>query len=511
MSGVLCGFGLTLGTSRASALDAQVESTTLAQGYEVASPWGASLVRRRLVQQAGFSLFQRGEDDGPVVAARVLVRFDADVGLDSHLPLDRRGAETSAAIAEGAHFVPGLAPASTDVVFAYVDVDRLAGGWLGVRAGRQVVSDVLGWWSFDGLRVRASSPVFVRFEAYGGLEQRGGLPLSTPRYERPGVWRGAAVREIDRGAARTAYPSYLDAGLAPAFGASLATLGLDFVDAGVEYRRVENTAPAALSPFARAGETVAVFDEARTSSERLALAAAVSEATLGAVRGSLVHDLLLERPTRITGRIEGYVSPTVTLGLDAEHDYPSFDGDSIWNWFAREASTLAVARGEVQLTRKIDLSMRAGTKAWALVTEGEVDSARGSIAEKPEIDSIAADALVDTIARYRGGLADAVARSMIQAGARGHRVGVEVSGERRLDGGRFALGGRVSWFDTGYDDELYDRGGLESDRTTLAYALGVGFQPLRSTQLGVEWDHAHSERVGHRLRLFASLALRWGG
>jgi hypothetical protein len=92
------------------------------------------------------------------VAARVLVRFDADVGLDSHLPLDRRGAETSAAIAEGAHFVPGLAPASTDVVFAYVDVDRLAGGWLGVRAGRQVVSDVLGWWSFDGLRVPLLRP-----------------------------------------------------------------------------------------------------------------------------------------------------------------------------------------------------------------------------------------------------------------------------------------------------------------------------------------------------------------
>ena len=502
---------VALSANFSNALDAQVESTTIAQGYEVASPWGASLVRRRLMQQAGFSLFERGDDDGPIVTARVLVRFDADVGLDAHLPLARRGAETSDAIADGAHFVPGLAPASTDVVFAYVDVDRLAGGWLGVRAGRQVVSDVLGWWSFDGLSVRASAPAFLRFEAYGGLEQRGGLPLSTPRYERPGVWRGAVASELDRNAARTAYPSYLDPGIAPAFGASVATLGLDVVDASVEYRRVENTAPAALSPFARAGTSVAVYDESRTSSERVAFAAALSEPTLGAVRGSLVHDLLLERPTRILGRVEGYVSPAVTLGVDAEHDYPSFDGDSIWNWFTREASTLAVARADVQLTRKIDLSARAGTKAWALVTEGEVESARGSIAEEPTVDTIAADALFDTIARYRGGVADAAARSMIQAGARGHRVGVEVSGERRLDGGRFALGGRVSWFDTGYDEELYDRSGLEADRTTLAYALGVGFQPLRSARLGVEWDHAHSERVGHRLRIFASLALRWGG
>ncbi len=53
------------------------------------------------------------------------------------------------------------------------------------------MSDVLGWWSFDGALLRVTTPYYVQLEAYGGLEQRGGLPLSTSRFERQGIWRGS--------------------------------------------------------------------------------------------------------------------------------------------------------------------------------------------------------------------------------------------------------------------------------------------------------------------------------
>ena len=41
-----------------------------------------------------------------------------------------------------------------------------------------------------GALARVELPAYLAFETYAGYEQRGGLPLSTPRFERDGVWRG---------------------------------------------------------------------------------------------------------------------------------------------------------------------------------------------------------------------------------------------------------------------------------------------------------------------------------
>jgi hypothetical protein len=52
------------------------------------------------------------------------------------------------------------------------------------------MADTLGWRSFDGGEVKVTTPSYFAVEGYGGFEVRGGLPLSSPRFERDGVQRG---------------------------------------------------------------------------------------------------------------------------------------------------------------------------------------------------------------------------------------------------------------------------------------------------------------------------------
>src|SRR4029078_13197676 len=77
-----------------------------------------------------------------------------------------------------------------ELTCGYVEGRRFLRGWLGFKVGRQYVVDALGWWSFDGGQVKVTAQFYVAAELYGGVEQRGGMPLSTPRFEREGMWRG---------------------------------------------------------------------------------------------------------------------------------------------------------------------------------------------------------------------------------------------------------------------------------------------------------------------------------
>src|SRR5258707_585575 len=94
------------------------------------------------------------------------------------------------------------------------------------------------------VRSLASPTPSLAFEAYGGLEQRGGLPLSTPRFERDGIWRG------DRTGFDPALdPSFQPANIAPAFGVALESAGVTWLHGRVTYRRAYNTGSVAVAPF----------------------------------------------------------------------------------------------------------------------------------------------------------------------------------------------------------------------------------------------------------------------
>ena len=182
----LVGIAAAFAPGTAHALDAEVTSDSAAQFYDVRSPAPTAmgnvtvLERRRLTTSLGLGLYNlidapQGDPKAPDLSFRARIRYDADYGVSS--------AETDAT--NPGNFptlVPGLDQQLVDLMYAYIEGRRFAGGWLGFKVGRQYVTDVLGWWAFDGGEVSVSTPYYLKAEAYGGLEERGGMPLSTPRF-----------------------------------------------------------------------------------------------------------------------------------------------------------------------------------------------------------------------------------------------------------------------------------------------------------------------------------------
>lgn len=530
---VLASAALATATPRAvRAAEIEVQGQTAAQVYEVTGPWGGpGLERRRLLQTLGVSAYHLQGDHVPGRAdwqVRLLLRLDADFGFSGHLADVAPGGETDAAVAGGAHHATGVDPARVDVVYGYVEGRDLADGWLGLKLGRQPVVDVLGWWSFDGARARVTTPFFVDLEAYGGLEQRGGLPLSTSRYEMQGVWRGRHAFADDTAGPLSAVdvPSFHEAALAPAFGAAVETNGPPWVHGRLTYRRVYNTGETITRQFADPGAGHATASGTRVSSERLGYAADAALPDVGGVKGGFAYDLHGQIVSNAFGGVEVFATDRVTVGADVDHVEPIFDGDSIWNWFSKEPTTTLTGRVAIEVTETVAVSGWGGARLWR--TEGDPDGwsrdecaaaglPEGCLEDGVPLDPVRAgvdglrdvadardvhllaDGLGSLHGRYRSGLGALEARTMVQAGARGRRVGGELAGEKPLDDGRFTLGVRISAFDWS-DPERPDR-----DATSAGYVLAWGFRPLAEARLRLEWEQSFNELVGSRVRVLGML------
>ena len=104
--GVLVLGGVLGASPPAHAADVELTGTVAFQGYEVASPWGYELERRRLLGTLGFSLYHLQGDFVPGKAdynARVIFRVNSEFGLDA--------AETDFDQAAGGRFLPGVSAA----------------------------------------------------------------------------------------------------------------------------------------------------------------------------------------------------------------------------------------------------------------------------------------------------------------------------------------------------------------------------------------------------------------
>ncbi|MEJ1960379.1 MAG: hypothetical protein WDO56_02015 [Gammaproteobacteria bacterium] len=236
--------------------------------------------------------------------------------------------------------MPGLVQAPVDIMYAYLDGQRYWGGYLGFRLGRQYVVDNLGFWSFDGADVLLTTPAYIAIEAYAGFEQRGGLPmLSTSRFEAGGVSRGERS-----GLGFGQAPSFLqESKLAPAYGFAIESSGVHFLHSRFTYRKVINRDAVLVSPFLDngGGLTYALGD--RTSSERLGYSLRADKSDLGAVMGSVVYDLYIQRVSQYNAGLDFYASDRIVFGTNLDYFLPTFDGDSIFNWFAHGGTTSATA------------------------------------------------------------------------------------------------------------------------------------------------------------------------
>ncbi len=519
----------------ASAADFEVQADTALQFYDVSNPWGnVTLQRRRFLQTVGLAAYnlqgryKPGEADYRVVS---MVRLNADFGVNGHLPDRQAGGETSYLTqgGSGVRFIPGYDEAPLDVMYAYVEGRNLTNGLLGFKLGRQYVTDVLGWWAFDGGLVRVTTPVFVQAEIYGGLEERGGLPLSTSRFERQGAWRGTHAG-FGTGADQPSvvdYPSYLYTQPAPALGFALQSVGPTWLHSRFSYRRTWNTGTVLTQQFPDPSGGFRSLSGTRLSQERLGYAIDANKSDLGGLKGGFTYDFYSQIVGTYYVGAEAYLGKRATVGADLDYFVPTFDADSIWNWFTRSPVTTATARASIRWSKRFDTTLSGGVRLW--LTDGdpntfgdgeckaiglapdcsETSYANASVGDlkayvRDEANrsfTTTADGLANLNARYRFGTGNVSLRAMMQAGVRGSREGADLAAEKGFFGGRYTAGARASIYGW-HDPTRPDR-----DATSFGYVLTGGFKPARVAQFKLEWEHDMNRLIGQRFRVLALINL----
>ena len=486
----LAALGVLLCAPAARAYHTEIDASASAQYYTLESPYGdPQLRRRRFTSLLGMSLYDLGGDESPTaptLSFRSRLRLDGDLGQDP--------AESDPS---SARFVPGLEPAPFDLQYAYLEGERYLEGSLGFKLGRQYVIDVLGWWSFDGAEVTLFAPGYVRLEAYAGFEQRSGLPLlATPRFEANGVARGA--RDDLRSDQWTNYLE--ESKLAPAVGVALETADLSWLHARVTYRRVTNRDSVVVSPFLDASGKLKTYSADRISTEKLGASLRVQPVDFAALNGNLVYDFYAGIVSQQALALDVFPVHRLSLGADYERIVPTFDGDSIFNWFAHSAVTTLSARADAALTRRLDAALSFGSRLF------ETLGNPATYATNPEADSVTRE--VDPFAtlggRYRYNTGSVSLRGQAEVGERGHRVGGDVTSKKTFEAG---------YYDSLVILSLYDfADALRPDRyaTSFSYVLGFGILPNAlgtRSRIGVEWEHSMNRLVGQRYRVLATLDL----
>ncbi len=518
-SGLAAALGLAAVTGfvrPAHAIEPELTSDSAAQAYDVRSPTGqTSLERTRFTSTLGVNLYDiLGEGpisrNGPEVDFRARVRYDADYGITS--------AETNDNLSGQNRLIPGLEPTGgmVDIMYAYLEGRRFFHGVLSWKVGRQYMVDSLGWWSFDGAEVKATTPYFFAVEGYGGLEQRGGLPLSTPRFEAGGVWRG------DRsGYDPSLYPQFQPADIAPAFGAAIESAGVSWIHSRLTYRRVYDTGSIGVLEFPNANlppNPYGTYDGTRISTDRLGYSIEADFKKWGGVKAGLAYDLYDVKFSQVYAAFDVFATKRVTLSLDYDYFAPTYDADSIWNIFASEPLNDVSVRGSYV---KDKLSLSAGVNARIYTEElSDQNPAPASQAPTsapgtsyPNLPATNAgvyptnghpfDEGADLAGRYKWGEGSIGLRGAANFGDAGDRIGADLTAQRVLET-RYLLLGRVGFWD--WDDKLRTQGAVAD----FGYVLGAGYRFASRCHTMFEFQHDINKLVGQRFRALLTLSVAIG-
>ena len=482
-------------TTPAFALDPEVTSDTTAQFYDVRSPTGETvLARRRLTTTLGASVYDlmntSTDPNAPSLTFRTRVRYDADYGASAQ--------ETN--VSNYGRLVPGFNRNALDLMYGYAEGRKFLKGWLGFKIGRQYVTDVLGWWSFDGGQVRVTTPAFFAMELYGGLEQRGGFFMSTSRYEMDGIARG------DRGGYDPSlYPHFQPQGIAPALGAAVETTGLTYVHSRLTYRRVENTGASNTSEFANGVYTGSQYTGGRLSSERLGMSVDGTVPQIGGAKSGVAYDLYNARLSNAYASVDAFVGQKLTLSVDYDYYQPTFDADSIWNFFQAAPMNDVGLRGSVDATQKLSVAAGGHVRVFRQQTANGAPntSATPDGTAVPNYFPTAAstfDGGGNLAAKYKWGWGHLGLRSHGNFGNEGDSVGGDAYGER-VFATRYILEGRAGVWQ--WNDKLRP----DRDATSFGYTAGAGYRLAERSKVLVEFDHNMNRLVGQRFRVMAWLTV----
>lgn len=475
----------------------EITSDTAAQFYELRSPTGQAIItRRRLTTTLGvaaYDLLDEADPRAPTLTFRARLRYDADYG----------GSVEETASSRFDRFIPGFSRDPVDLMYGYVEGRRFFRGLLGFRLGRQYVTDALGWWSFDGGLVKVTTPYWFALEAYGGLEQRGGMPLSTPRFERDGIWRGDRA-----GFAEALYPSFQQDDVAPAIGAAIESAGVPWLHGRATYRRVYDTGASTISPPSSSARAPSTYDGMRISQERVGYAVDGTIPSVGGLKAGFAYDLYVKRMANAYASIDWYTSERLTLGVDWDYFQPTFDGDSIWNFFMSMPMNDVGLRAAWDPTSRVGIAGGLRGRAFTVQTGPEAQqidpTSPNRLSEANAYPSSPFDPMggADLSARYRVAEGSIGARGAADVSRTGDRVGLDVNGERTLEA-RYVLQGRAGVWR--WSDELRP----DRDATSFGYVLGAGYKVSPRSLVLVDFQHDMNRVAGQRFRamLWLTLAL----
>ena len=194
-----------------------------------------------------------------------------------------------------------------------------------------------------------TTPYFVKAEAYGGLRAaRGPAAQHRRASRRDGVWRGDRT-----GYDPSLYPPFQPAAIAPAFGVALESTGVTWIHGRLTYRRVYDTGASNADRVRERPLRAGRLRRRRASRPRSSATRSTRAcANVGGAKAGIVYDLynaevtvaLRDRSTRTSGK-------KVTVSADYDYYVPTFDADSIWNFFAGEPMNDLGLRANVDVDR----------------------------------------------------------------------------------------------------------------------------------------------------------------
>ena len=134
------------------------------------------------------------------------------------------------------------------------------------------------------------------------------------------------------------------------------------------------------------------------------------------MNGSAVYDFYNQLFSEYALSADAYLTPRVTAGARFERYTPTFDGDSIFNWFAHSPTTSALGRVDVRFSRRFQATVDGGVR-WF-----ETEGSPGSYVEKPDVEKTGRlfDISADAGARYDYGKGNVALRG---GGETGEGVG----------------------------------------------------------------------------------------
>ncbi len=319
------------------AYDVLLSADWTGQGYQLRDARGRLLNRRRLdtfFQIYVYDILPESKDPRvrskphPQMYFVAACRLDADLGsyadvLGRATPLLRQEDPVG----------PSL-----QVLYAYLAVTGLAGGWMEMTLGRRFFWDAMDAYQFDGVTVTLRSPWHVSLDVFGGSRVSGVLPIDAPLFILDGTdprdetprWEpmvGATVRSDWR---------YLSGRLA--YRQTFSRLP-DQAGEQTGYLWPSGQAPTGLNRWGTAEQLVSLWLSSSLWKGRLAPYA------------GMAYSILTDRVSRAN------LGLRLNLGrhrLTAEYARfePTFDGDSIFNIFNIQPFT------EVRFWYELDVTMR---------------------------------------------------------------------------------------------------------------------------------------------------------